>query len=200
MTNPIEKQDLFVEQTFLKLDLPEQHFSGKEFDGCTFDSCHFSDTIFEQCKFYECKFMNCNLSLISVQGSSFFDTTFEECKIVGVNWTRATWPRIKLNSPLHFVKCILNNSSFFGLGLKEISMIECKVKEVDFRESDCTEANFSYSDFEGSLFNKTNLTKADFREAINYQIDIFFNGIKKAKFTLPEAMRLLAGLDIELTD
>ncbi len=200
MQNLIETEHLFVEHKFTQLDLSGHHLIEKEFDGCFFDGCHFSDVIFEQCKFYECRFVNCNLSLASVKGCSFYDTSFEECKVVGVNWTKAAWPRIKLNSPLNFTKCILNNSSFFGLGLKEISMIECKVKEVDFRESDCTEANFTYSDFENSLFNKTNLTQADFREAVNYQIDIFFNNIKKAKFSLPEAMSLLASLDIELTD
>lgn len=194
------QQDVFLDVHFNKLNVAGQEFFDKEFDTCTFSGCNFSDVIFNKCKFYECKFEQCNLSMMNVKECSFFDVIFEECKIIGINWTKAAWPRIKLNSPFKFNKCILNNSSFFGLSLKEIVMCECKAKEVDFRESDCTEANFTYTDFAESLFGKTNLSAADFSEAINYNIDIFNNVIKKAKFTLPDAISLLKYLDIEIRD
>jgi hypothetical protein len=42
------------------------------------------------------------------------------------------------------------------------------------------------------------LTKADFRKAFNYGIDFKFNNLKKAKFSLPEAIALLTSLDIIL--
>lgn len=45
-----------------------------------------------------------------------------------------------------------------------------------------------------------NLTKADLRQAKNYSIRPDSNKIKKAKFSLPEAMLLLYGLDIELEE
>jgi len=200
MSNLNEDQDIYIDQDFTHLNLPGKEINSKEFDNCTFNGCNFSDAIFLNCKFYECKFINCNLSMITVIGSSFFDVAFEETKAIGINWAQAAWPRIKLNSPLRFYKCILNNSSFFGLGIKEIAMVDCKAKEADFREADCTEANFTYTDFGNSLFGKTNLTKADFSEAVNYNIDIFNNIITKAKFSLPEAMNLLSSLDIELVD
>ena len=79
-------------------------------------------------------------------------------------------------------------------------MIECCAHEVDFREADCTKADFSFTDFQNSLFNKTNLTQANFTEAINYNINIFFNQLKKAKFSLPEAQNLLRSLEIELVE
>lgn len=200
MFNSNEAQQVYIEKNFNNINLSEETINTKEFDNCTFNGCNFSDSKFIKCKFYECKFINCNLSMLSVKDCSFFDTVFEASKIIGINWTQAAWPRIKLSSPLKFYKCSLNHSSFFGLSLIEIIMVECSAKEVDFREADCSEADFTYTDFTGSLFGKTNLTKANFSDAISYNIDVFNNIIKKAKFSLPEATSLLNCLDIELVD
>jgi len=51
-------------------------------------------------------------------------------------------------------------------------------------------------------FKKINpiLTGTDFTEATNYNIDIYFNEIKRAKFSRYEAVRLLNSLGIELVD
>ncbi len=195
-----EDQNFYINQNFTHINLSEKEIAAKEFDNCSFTGCNFTSTAFLNCKFYECKFINCNLSMLTVKGCSFFDIVFEETKAIGINWTQAAWSRIKLSSPFRFYKCILNDSSFYGLCLKEIVLVECKAEGVDFRETDCTEADFSYTDFSNSIFSKTDLTRANFSEAINYNIDIFNNKIKQAKFSLPEATSLLNHLDIELTD
>lgn len=137
---------------------------------------------------------------MSVSKCSFFDTLFEACKAIGIHWTNAAWPNIKLVCPLQFNQCILNDSSFLGLSLREMKMVECKAHDVDFRDADFTQADFSHTDFTHSLFSKTILTEANFAEAINYDINIFQNEVKRAKFTLPEAMNLLQHLDIELLE
>lgn len=191
---------LYLTHEFKNVDLSKKGIDSKEFDNCLFVNCNLSETVFINSKFYECKFTNCNLSMIKVKGCSFFDIIFEDSKTIGINWTEAAWPTIKLMSPLKFYKCVLDYSSFFGLSLKEVAIVECHAQEVDFREADCTEADFTYTDFSNSFFGKTNLTKADFTEAINYNIDIFTNIIKKAKFSLPEATNLLKCLDIGLID
>jgi len=190
----------YLSQLFKDIDWSEKAIEATEFDNCTFIGCNFSNTQFLKCKFHECHFINCNLSLIKVAKCSFFDTLFEECKAIGINWTNAAWPNIKLNCPLRFTKCILNDSSFLGLSLQEMSMVECKAHDVDFRDADFTQADFSHTDFTHSLFSKTILKEANFSEAINYDINIFQNDVKRAKFTLPEAMSLLQHLDIELLD
>lgn len=79
-------------------------------------------------------------------------------------------------------------------------MEECKAHDVDFRECNLTAASFTYTDFAHSLFRKTNLARANFTEAVNYDIDIQINEIKGAKFSRYEAARLLEGLGIELVD
>jgi uncharacterized protein YjbI with pentapeptide repeats len=71
---------------------------------------------------------------------------------------------------------------------------------VNFNEADLTRGVFTRTDFLNSVFSSTNLTQADFRKAFNYGIDFNFNILKKAQFSLPEAMSLLTSLDIILKD
>lgn len=200
MTDINDAQHEYISLTFTGQNWCGREISGKEFDSCTFRECDLSEVVLSKCKFIDCQFIQCNFSLMKVSLSKFSDVIFDECKMVGVDWTKAAWSSLALTAPIKFHKCILNDSSFFGLGLEELVMEECKAHDVDFRECNLTEANFSYSDFSHSLFKKTNLTRANFAEAINYDIDIYFNEIKGAKFCRYEAARLLEGLGIELLD
>lgn len=174
--------------------------SGKTFEACTFGACNFSELTLTQCKFVECQFKGCNLSLLRVQSSRFRSVVLEECKAVGIDWASADWPRFSGRAQLKFHKCILNDSSFFGLFLEECVFDSCKVRDVDFREANLTAALCSFTDFGGAMFGKTNLSGADFSDAIDYDIDIFDNRIKGAKFSRSEALRLLTSLEIVLTD
>ncbi|MGE3317997.1 MAG: pentapeptide repeat-containing protein [Candidatus Berkiella sp.] len=196
----MKNQHEYTAEHFKELDWSDKIIEVTSFDNCTFSSCNFSNSTFHKCKFHECHFIHCNLSLIKVTKCSFFDTYFEGSKIIGVNWTNANWPTITLSCPLRFNQCILNDCSFMSLSLREMSMIDCKAHDVDFRDADLTQADFSQSDFTNSLFNQTLLAEANFTDAINYNINVFENNVKRAKFSLPEAMSLLQYLDIELVD
>lgn len=190
----------YLSQNYIGLDLAGKDFSGKTFDGCSFKDCNFNEAIFNKTKFIECHFARCNLSNAKLPLSKFTDVEFDECKMVGIDWTRANWPRLSLSSPLKFYKCILNDSSFLGLSLSEIVMQACKAHDVDFREGNFSEGDFTQTDFTHSLFNRTNLSEADFTDAINYNIDVLNNDIRRAKFSRDEAVRLLDSLGIELVD
>lgn len=194
----LDDKKQFYDEQFKELTLSS--LEGKVFENCEFISCNFTDASLLNCKFNECAFKNCNLSNATVTKSSFFDVVFESSKMIGINWTKAAWPTIKVACPLKFYQCILSDSSFMGLCLKEAVMVECKAHDVDFRECDCMEADFSYTDFSNSLFNKTNLTKADFRESTNYNINVFHNEIKNAQFSMPEVVNLLNCFEIEIAD
>ncbi|WP_101758679.1 pentapeptide repeat-containing protein [Oceanicoccus sp. KOV_DT_Chl] len=193
-------EDEYWSKTFTDLDLSGVQLSGKEFDGCTFKGCNFSDATFNKCKFVDCEFSHCNLSVINIAYSKFSDVIFDECKVIGVNWSNAAWSSLSLSAPIKFHQCIINDSSFYGLSLTEIVIEQCRAINVDFREGDFSDANFSYTDFSGSLFHKTNLSRADFSEATDYDIDIYNNIIKGAKFCRLEAVRLLDSLEVELVD
>ena len=182
------------------MNLATKTLDAIEFEDCTFKECNFSDAIFSQCKFIDCTFIKCNLSLVKIAYSQFTDITFEGCKVIGIDWTKASWPNLALFSPIKFHACILNDSSFFGLKLQEIVIEACKAHHVDFRDGDFTQANFSGTDLSDSLFSKTNLGGVNFIDASNYHIDIYNNNINKAKFSRYEAVSLLDSLDIELVD
>jgi uncharacterized protein YjbI with pentapeptide repeats len=190
----------YFSKIFDNLDAAGESLTEITIENCIFQQCNFSDVRFYKCKFVDCVFTGCNLSNVKIDYSKFFDTRFKESKLVGIDWTKADWPRFNFTAPIRFEECIINDSSFYGLSLSELVLQHCKAHDVDFRNGNFTKAQFSYTDFTNSLFMKTNLSKADFSEAENYDIDIFNNEIKAARFTRLEAVRLLNGLDIELVD
>ena len=200
MSSLINEESEYYSQVFASLDLSDQELVSKEFEDCTFKECNFSSAILRSCKFIDCHFAKCNLSNAKLAYSRFNEVVFDECKMIGVDWTRAYWPNLTLSAPIKFTQCILNDSSFFGLGLDEMVIEGCKAHDVDFREGKFKGADFSYTDFSNSLFNNTNLSAADFTEASNYSIDIHSNAIRGAKFSRSEAVSLLDSLGIELVD
>lgn len=196
----IKQQTEFFDQSIDNFDLSEKILKRKVFENCIFNKCKFNSTDFQECKFCDCTFRNCNLNVIKIKNCTFNNVKFVDSKVSGINWTEASWPRIKLTSPIHFERCDLNYATFFGLYLSAINIIECRAHNVDFRETDLTKANLSHTDFIDSMFINTDLSAADFSFATNYRIDLSSSKISKAKFTLPEAVELLYGLDIELIE
>ena len=180
-------------KVFEKKILKDGDFNNLEFYNCKFLYCKFNGSTFHKCRFEDCEFTECDLSLIKPRYCAFIDVDFRQSKLVGINWTEAATPL-----SINFDSCLINLSSFFGLNLTKIKMVECIAKEVDFVEANLANGNFNATDFTNSRFLKTNLTKADFRQAKNYSIDPNNNLLKKTRFSLPEAISLLSGLDVVL--
>jgi fluoroquinolone resistance protein len=196
----LDEKNEYWSENFKALDFSEVEFSSKEFDGCTFENCDFSDAVFKSCNFVDCEFINCNLSNVKIEYSKYADVCFRDSKLIGINWTKVSWPKFIFGSPIKFYKSILNECSFYGLSLQDLVIEECKAHNVDFREGDFSNSNFTYTDLSGSFFSNTNLYGADFSEATDYDINIYQNRIEKAKFSRFEAVRLLDSLEIELVD
>ncbi len=200
MTDLNRGQKEYLSSTFDELVLSNQILDAILFEDCTFTSGDFNETEFVGCKFIDCRFSQCNLSIAKIDSCRFSDVVIEDSKVIGIDWTKAKWPKIPLFSPINFYKCIMNDSTFMGLSLNEIVIEECKAHDVDFRDGSFCDANFRYTDFTNSLFNETNLSGSDFTEALNYKIDINYNQLKGAKFSRLEAVCLLEGLGIELVE
>lgn len=190
----------YLSETFVDKDYANSEITAREFDACTFQGCNFNEAVFSKCKFIDCHFIACNLSVAKVLQCRFADVEFRECKLIGIDWTKANWSSMVIHSPLKMYQCIISDSSFFGLALKEIVMEECRAHDVDFRNANMSDGNFTYTDFSNSLFGKTNLSGADFSEASHYTIDILKNELRGARFSRFEAVSLLEGLGIELVD
>lgn len=194
----LTQHDEFYDLAFKGLNLEKQSLSHKIFENCQFHQGNFKDADLQGCKFVECDFHHCDLSFCQMGHSSFNDVIFNDSKLLGIDWTKVKWPLIKLSSPVKFYRCNISHSNFMSLELAEIIMEECKACDVDFRESDCSKASFMQTDLESSLFTHTNLTEADFTDAFNYAINPLQNTIKKAKFSLPDAINLLQSFEIEI--
>jgi len=82
--------------------------------------------------------------------------------------------------------------------LKQASFKESTLKECFFTNVYLKKSDFSLSDLSGTLFHNCDISYADFTHAKNYHIDPRTNTIKKAKFSLPEAVGLLYGFDITI--
>lgn len=196
--DPFGQRD-YSGQQFRDLQLAGAQLQGLRFEDCRFEHCDFSAATLRDCRIRDCSFADCNLSLVRFAGSQV-DARFADSKLVGVDWTQAYWPTVRLGGRLAFERCALNDSSFFGLSLRELQVLECRAHEVDFTEADLEDADFRHSDLRGAIFRRSRLARADFREAVNYRIDVFLNDIKHARFALPEAVALLDSLDIELSE
>jgi fluoroquinolone resistance protein len=183
----------YYRRNFMKLSLSSAAVEGRSFEECEFNACSFIDCRFESCRFLSCKLNGCTLSAVNPSNSRFLEVKFSGSKVIGFDWAKAH----KIEG-LEFKGCQLNYSNFSLLKLPKIKIIDCEAKEVEFIETDMSHGVFCNTDFTKSRFFKTNLSDADFRGAKNYFIDVRNNVIRKARFSLPEAITLLNSLDIIL--
>jgi len=164
---------------------------GSEFFACEFLGLDLSSSSFNNSRLLDCKFSKCNLSNISLLGSTLRGTVVFDSKVLGVNFSNCN-----SLSNLSFERSILDFCSFQSIDLPKIIIKDSSLKEVDMSEGSFVSANFSGSDLSKTFFSKSDLSKSDFRGAKNYFVDPQFTNIKKAKFSMPEAMSLLSSLDI----
>ncbi|KAF1004570.1 MAG: hypothetical protein GAK28_03947 [Luteibacter sp.] len=190
----------YADMLFKDIVAEDTVFEGIRFEGCTFRQCHFDRSTFSRCRFRDCEFIDCHLDLIRIGGTLFAESRFTDCRMLGIDWTRGHWPSVQLPETLRFERCLLNDSSFFGLRLEGIRLLACRALNVDFTDADCADADFAGTELRDAMFRHTRLTGANFVDAIDYTIDIRQNDVRRARFSLPEAASLLRGLDIDLVE
>jgi fluoroquinolone resistance protein len=189
----------YQDQTYQRLQQPKTQIQYKTFHNCTFSHCNFAETIWQECHFYECLFQNCDLSLVQFKNSAFVSTLFDQSKVIGVNWTDVAWGGMSPRK-IDFEGCNISYSTFIHLKLPAIRIKNCIAHDADFAEADLTGADCTGTDFAEARFLHTNLTKANFVGARNYAIAPAINTIKKAKFSLPEAVSILRLMEIVLIE
>jgi fluoroquinolone resistance protein len=171
-------------RAFRGVDLAGGTLADATFEGCTFAGCLFAEATLYRCSFSDCVFEDCDLSRAKLPNSRFVETRFRRCKAIGIDWTVAgasTLTRLPLS--VSFEESAISYASFYGLALPRAAIVRCQAFECDFK---------------GSTFARTNLGHADLREARNYAIDPTANTIRKARFSLPDALVLLSAFDIEV--
>jgi len=63
-----------------------------------------------------------------------------------------------------------------------------------------TKCDFSNCDFEGAIFDNTDLSESNFKQAVNYSINPGKNKLKKTIFSMPDVVGLLNNLDIKIEE
>ncbi len=143
----------------------------------------------------EILFETCSFVATDLTDTRLVEVTFEGCKLVGVDFRRCcAFPAIDMQ----FFNCVLDGCNFSDLSLKRQKFVSCDLRRCVFLRADLSEADFSHSDLDESIFHECDLRRTDFSRARNYLVDPNGNKIAGAKFSLPEAISLLRGFEIEL--
>lgn len=169
--------------------------TGREFYDCHFYKCSLKESVFVECTFEKCTFEECDLSLIQFKKTSLSRVVLQHSKAIGVIWHNARPP---LTVEFHHSR--ISYSSFSGMNLKKGIFKQCQADEADFSECNLSLADFRGTDLAGARFSGTDLTQANFVGAQRYAIDVQGNKVRKAKFSLPDAMALLDGLGVEIVE
>jgi uncharacterized protein YjbI with pentapeptide repeats len=192
-SNPFAGEAEFYDKVFEGVDVRGATITNKEFHDCVFTKSVFTDTEFSRCKFFNCQFTACDLSNASIKMCVWREPKFTESKMIGINWTASL-----TLSHLTFTACVLSYANFSGCDLRLARFERCIMREAELGGANLSEADCRGTDFAGCQFSNSNLTKADFRGAVSYTIRPSDNKIYQARFSLPEAVALLHGLDIKL--
>ncbi len=84
------------------------------------------------------------------------------------------------------------------LRLKNTLFADSQLQEVEFIETDLTNASFKNCDLYKSVFEKTRLENADLRTAWRFSIDPEINFIQKAHFSTQNVVGLLDKYKIKI--
>lgn len=184
----------YARQTFTAADYSRNNLAGYTFLDCEFQGCNFSGADLSATEFDNCLFQGCNLTNPVIGKTKFINIRFIESKLMGINFLHCNTFALDVG----FENCLIRMCNFSELKMKRIPFLHCDISECDFKNSFLPEANFSGSTFRDTFFHNTDLEKADFRGASGYAIDPRANKVKKAKFSLEEAVSLLRYFDIEV--
>ena len=189
------RSSLHRDAAFTELDAKGFELVDLEFDACRFKDCSFAAANLRRVRFSDCAFENCDLTAAKLTGSRLRAVSFRNCRAGGANFAAAS-----ALDELTFTHCLLDHAAFAGAKLPRLSFDDCRLREADFAEADLRAAIFTRCDLARARFVGADLTGADLRTSFSYEIDAFRTKIKKARFSLPEAVSLLQGLDIILED
>ena len=131
---------------------------------------------------------------------SFTEETFEDCRLNEIEWaplmSNGAFP-----DPIHTLKeCSLKYNTFTEMNFNRFDFSNGnEIVGSMFAKCEMQLANFKGVELHETEFYQCDLRKADFRDAAGYRVDILGSRLKDAKFSLPEAVNLLADLKIKLS-
>ncbi len=185
------QQDSFYNEEFSK-EFHDNDLAGCELEACVFKRCiftnvNFSKTVFLDCEFVECEFVNASICMCAWRSVTFCD-----CKLQGMRFDLSNTFLLEL----HFDKCLLRYSSYYGLDLTKSSFNACDMRETEFIEANLSGLSLDDCDLQSAAFGQTNLSKTDFSNARGYQLNPDNNQVDQALFSREGLTGLVEHLNI----
>ena len=148
-----------------------------------------------------CSFRNCTFEACTILNNNFkftdaVDNRFRQCSLIGVDWNDVARENLIVLPFSAFEECTLKHNLFVNFNMKKFDFAGCDLPGSSFQGCDLRESSFRGAGLKDTDFQQNNLMGADFREASDYNISLENNKLKKAKFSFPEAVRLLASTGI----
>lgn len=171
--------DLIADLDFVDQSYTETPFPKGEYDNCTFRNCTFTGVDLSKISFSECAFEGCDLSNAILVSTALKDIEFSGCKLLGLRF-EDTNPFLL---QLRFHQCQLDYSSFYDAAVAGTNFGASTLREVDFTEANLEGASLNGCDLTGAVFDRTNLQKADVRNAIGLELLPENNQLKGARFS-----------------
>lgn len=180
----------------------------------TFKGIDFTRETFEIAQYELCTFVNCNFHRGSFSEARFEDCVFEACdlslsSLSGTYFQEVHFKDCKLLG-LHFdtcnpflfkvsfERCDLQAAVFQGMDLKNTTFLASDLSEADFTEAVLTASQFSGTKLLNSTFYACDLRKVDFSTANDLQIDPERNQLEGACFSPSNVEGLLSKYKIRL--
>jgi uncharacterized protein YjbI with pentapeptide repeats len=180
----------------------------------TFKGIDFTRETFEIAQYELCTFVNCNFHRGSFSEARFEDCVFEACdlsllSLSGTYLQEVLFKDCKLVG-LHFdtcnpflfkvsfEHCDLQAAVFQGMDLKNTTFLTSDLSEADFTEALLTTSQFSGSNLLNTIFHDCDLCKVDFSTASNLLIDPERNQLEGACFSPSNIEGLLSKYKIRL--
>lgn len=189
---PFRSDETYDRLAFENVDCATS-ITGLQFYKCVFINCSFQGVRFSDCSFDECHFLRCNLSLVEMNGAQFSGVAFEDCKMLGINWS-GTGGFLSAS----YSGCIMDHNVFADMNLSKYVFTSCSFVSATFSNTKLMRAVFDDCDLHQCMFHKADLSRASFVTSRNYYMNAETNTLHKTAFSLPEAVSLLANLDIVL--
>jgi len=189
---PFSESDTFERTTFDQV-VCDDDLEDISFYRCVFRNASFQSRRLIDCVFDDCEFIQCNLSLVEIMASVFTGVKFVDCKLLGVNWS-GTGGFLSAS----YNGCIMEHNVFADMNLSRDKFTSCVLANATFSHTKLRYSVFDDCDLSQCQFHQTDLSYANFTTSRNYYMNAETNNLKKTVFSLPEAVSLLANLDIVL--
>ena len=176
-------------------DLAADPLDPGTYEACTFERCSFVGASLEACVFIDCAFSQCDFTRAYISETSFREVHFLDCKLIGLPFD--TCPPFLLQ--MAFTRCRLDYAAFAGMDLRKWRCEDSHLIGVDFTGTNLSQASLQGCDLRETIFDRTNLEKANLSGVENLLLDPTQNRIKGATFSLEALPGLLQAYQIRIS-